>query len=216
MKPKVLAIDDEPNVLFALRRQLSALDCNVLEAGNLGDAKRLLNQYRHEIGVVILDLRLVAVEEKAGKESGLGFLKDELLSTQVCLDCKKLRFNPSVIVLTAYPNVESCRAAFLAGALDYLDKNNASVWEALEERVRYALQQPLESALYESRKWVEGHFEDLLKKYAGQTVAVDGERVVETADSLEELKSKLEMRKLRPDVLLLVTIGDDEYETKYD
>ncbi|MEK7676221.1 MAG: DUF5678 domain-containing protein [Verrucomicrobiota bacterium] len=206
MIPKVLVIDDEANVRFALRRQLSSLSCEVLEADNLDEAKRLLSQHRNELRVVVLDLRLVAAEEKEGQESGLGLLKDELVSTQACTDCRHLRFNPNVIVLTAYPNVQSCREAFLAGALDYLGKSDENVWDLLMEKVKQALEHPKETTLFQARKWVEDHYDDLQQKYDGQTVALDGEKVVASANTLEELKAGLRGQKLHPENLLLVTI----------
>lgn len=206
MKPKVLIVDDEANVRVSLRRELSVLDCEVLEAGTPDEAKGLLTHHLHEIRVVILDLRLVATEEKEGDESGLRFFKEQLVSSEACLDCRRRLFTPSVIILTAWPNVLSCRAAFLAGALDYLDKNDDNVWEVLVRRVSQALEHPMGKTLTEARKWAEDHSDELLRKYSGQTVALDGEQVVESASNLDELKTKLGNRRLRPEDFLLIMV----------
>lgn len=209
MKAKVLVIHDHADVRLALRRELATLNCDLLEAATVEEARRLLAEHRHELSVVILDLRLVALAEKEGQESGLKLLKEELLSTRACLGCGGLRFNPDVIVLTAWPNVESCREAFLAGALDYLDKNDPNVWEKLLESAKKALERPRLSALFESRKWVESQFKYLLEKFGGQTVAIRDEQVVEAAGSFDELKAKLKSRELREEDHLLVAIGKE-------
>jgi len=205
MKPKVLVVDDESNVRLSLRRVLSSLDCEVLEAGTFDEAKRLLPHHWHEFRVVILDLRLVAAEEKEGQESGLLLLEEEPFG-QVCMGCLRVRFNPSVIILTAWPNVPSCRAAFLAGALDYLDKNEEKVWELLMERVKQALEASRGNTLIEARKWTEEHYGEILRDYTGQTIALDGKQVAEFASTLEELKAKLGGRRLHPEDFLLITV----------
>lgn len=210
MSKKVLIIDDEANVRLALRSRLSKLDCDVLEARTLEDARTLIAEHREDLRVVILDLRLVAAEEEPGRESGLKLLKDELVGTQACVQCRTLRFNPNVIVLTAFPNVPSCRAAFLAGVMDYLDKNASGVWDELIERVTLALEYSKEQTLFAARNWIEAHLDGITHKYAGQTLALQGETVVAAADSLEQLKDLLKTRDLRPEDYLLVTISTDQ------
>lgn len=207
MSRAVLIIDDEANVRFALRSRLSKVDCDILEAGTLEDAKRMIAAHRDHLRVVILDLRLVAAHEEPGRESGLKLLKDELVATEVCIRCKIVRFNPSVIVLTAYPDVRSCREAFLAGAMDYLDKNEPGVWDDLLEKVKSALAYSKEQTLFAARGWIEEHLDDIIRKYGGQTVALQGENVVEAAGSLDELKELLRNKGLHPEDYLLVTIA---------
>lgn len=209
MKNKILIVDDEPNVRFALRNRLAGFKCEIIEAGSLEDAKSILASERQRIGVVILDLKLISAEEQEGQESGLRLLKEQLVASQACLDCGSLHFNPQVIVLTAHPSVRSCREAFLAGALDYLGKNEPKVWELLLDRVEQALAQPRVDSLFASRIWVENNFSDLQRQYGGQTLAVLAGSVVESAPSAEELKKKLESRKLHPEDCFLVTISKE-------
>jgi two-component system, NtrC family, response regulator AtoC len=124
---KILIVDDEAQVRLALRTRLAKFGADILEADSLAAAKSVLLQYRGDVCLVILDLHLVAAHEQEGQESGLQLLREHLGATFACIDCGHLRFNPNVIVLTAYPSVRSCRAAFMAGAFDFLDKNDPDV-----------------------------------------------------------------------------------------
>jgi DNA-binding NtrC family response regulator len=209
MKNKILIVDDEPNVRFALRTRLAGLNCEVVEAGSLEDAKAILARERQSIGVVILDLKLISAQEEEGHESGLRLLKEQLVASQACLDCGSLQFNPQVIVLTAHPSVRSCREAFLAGALDYLGKNEPKVWELLLDRVEQALAQPRVDSLFTSRKWVENNFADLQQRYEGQTLAVLSGAVVAAAPTVDDLQKILEAMKLHPEDCFLVTISKE-------
>ena len=206
MNRKILVVDDEENVRIALRTRLAELDCEVLEAGNPDDARHLLSLHRQDIAVVILDLKLLSAQEKEGHESGLKFLNDALGLNQACLGCDRKLFSPKVIVLTAYTSVASCRAAFLDGVLDYLSKTDPDVWKTLLERVKQVLEQPRQSSLFAARNWVENHFDEFRQKYGGKTLALQGETVVESADTPEGLKKKLESRQMQHDHYFLVTI----------
>lgn len=54
--PVVLCVDDEPNILSSLRRQLRSLGCRILAAGSGAEALELL---RHEsIDVIVSDMRM--------------------------------------------------------------------------------------------------------------------------------------------------------------
>jgi DNA-binding NtrC family response regulator len=210
MSRTVLIVDDEANVRLALRSRLSKVGCDVLEAGTLEDAKSMIAAHRDDLRVVILDLRLVAAQEEPGLESGLKLLKDELASERVCVRGGPPIFNPStvVLVLTAYPDVRSCREAFLAGAMDYLDKNEPGVWDDLLEKVRSALAYSKEQTLFAARSWIEEHLDDILREYGGRTLALQGESIVEVAASPDELKELLKSRGLRPEDHLLVTVAE--------
>ena len=211
MSKRLLIIDDEANVRLALRSRLSKLDCDVLEAATLEDATQLIIQHKRDLRVVILDLRLVAAQEEEGRESGLRLLKEELASPQICVERGLSRVSPgvSVIVLTAYPNVQSCREAFLAGAMDYLDKNDACVWDVLLDRVSLGLEHSKEQMMFAAKAWIDSHRDEVLREYTDQTLALRGENIVAAARSLDELKESLRGRGLNPDDCLFVTISKE-------
>ena len=206
MKSQILVVDDESRVRLALRTRLSRLGCEVVEAENLDQARRLLREHGHRISVVVLDLRLVSGAEEAGEESGLRFLRDESASVHACAECKRLHFSPDVIVLTAFASVPSCRAAFLAGITDYLDKNDTNVWKALEARVRDALASDRTDALHLSQRWFEDHFDEVLARYGGQVVALRGEEILAASAAVGQVRAALRERGVRDEDCLLVAV----------
>lgn len=66
MRPKILVIDDEVPIRFALERYFSSFGCRVDTAGTAADAHELLGGTRYEAAIV--DLRLSGVEDSAGLE----------------------------------------------------------------------------------------------------------------------------------------------------
>ncbi|MDP6523710.1 MAG: response regulator [Kiritimatiellia bacterium] len=210
MATRILIVDDEAQVRLALRTRLARFKCDILEAEDLLSAKSVLSQHREEIRLVILDLRLVTAQEEEGQESGLHLLREELGATLACVDCGRLSFSPNVIVLTAHPSVRSCRAAFLAGAFDFLDKNDPNVWDSLIERVGAALNRPRGGPLYAARKWIEAHFEELISSHAGETIAMEGENIVAASSTLDEVREELSKKHIRPGDCLIVTVPDSD------
>lgn len=142
MKKLVLIIDDEEPVRIAFKTLLPRLDCEVLEATTPEEAKEKLQEYGDKLDVVILDLCLLDtdLDGKKGEESGLKVLQEELGPPRICERCGFPRIRAKVIVLTAHRSRTSLRAAFLAGAFDYIPKTEPP--EVAIERVKEALRLP--------------------------------------------------------------------------
>lgn len=206
MQKKVLVIDDEKNVRLALRTRLSQLGCTVIEADGPGSGRELLAEHRHDLVLVILDLRLLKATEEEGEESGLEFLKERLVGAEACRDCKRMHFSPDVIVFTAWPSFPSCRAAFLAGVVDYIDKSSRNAWEDLEDRVRDTLD-PAERRA--ARDWLEDHFGEAMEEHRGTIIALKGPKIVASAPTLAELRKVLADQGLRDEDCLLVDMSGE-------
>ena len=103
MKSAVLIVDDEPASRYGMKRALEKEGYSILEAGNVADAERAIEN--DSPAVVLLDVRLAA-------ESGLDYLP-RLASKD---------FPPVVIVVTAHGSEKMAVQAIKLGAYDYLAK----------------------------------------------------------------------------------------------
>ena len=120
-QPKVLVVDDEPDLLELLELTLSRMGLDTSRAENVGDAIRLLD--REPFDLCLTDMRL---------PDGEGLRVVEHIN-QKGLDVP-------VAVITAFGSAENAVAALKAGAFDYLAKPVAL--EQLRALVKQALKVP--------------------------------------------------------------------------
>jgi two-component system, NtrC family, response regulator PilR len=120
-QPKVLVIDDEPDLLELLELTLSRMGLDTTRAENVADAIRFLD--REPFDLCLTDMRL---------PDGEGLRVVEHIN-QKGLDVP-------VAVITAYGSAENAVAALKAGAFDYLAKPVAL--EQLRALVKQALKVP--------------------------------------------------------------------------
>jgi two-component system response regulator PilR (NtrC family) len=120
-QPKVLVIDDEPDLLELLELTLSRMGLDTIRAESVAEAIRLLD--REPFDLCLTDMRL---------PDGEGLRVVEHIN-QRGLDVP-------VAVITAYGSVENSVAALKAGAFDYLAKPVAL--EQLRALVKQALKVP--------------------------------------------------------------------------
>src|SRR5512138_380780 len=120
-QPKVLVIDDEPDLLELLELTLSRMGLDTSRAENVGDAIRLLD--KEPFDLCLTDMRL---------PDGEGLRVVEHIN-QKGLDVP-------VAVITAFGSAENAVAALKAGAFDYLAKPVAL--EQLRALVKQALKVP--------------------------------------------------------------------------
>jgi len=120
-QPKVLVIDDEPDLLELLELTLSRMGLDTIRAESVGEAIRLLD--REPFDLCLTDMRL---------PDGEGLRVVEHIN-QKGLDVP-------VAVITAYGSAENAVAALKAGAFDYLAKPVAL--EQLRALVKQALKVP--------------------------------------------------------------------------
>src|SRR5213083_558659 len=120
-QPKVLVVDDEPDLLELLELTLSRMGLDTTRAQSVSEAIRLLDAQAFDL--CLTDMRL---------PDGEGLRVVEYIS-QKALDVP-------VAVITAYGSAENAVAALKAGAFDYLAKPVAL--EQLRALVKQALKVP--------------------------------------------------------------------------
>ncbi|MEO5763758.1 MAG: sigma-54 dependent transcriptional regulator [Casimicrobiaceae bacterium] len=120
-QPKVLVVDDEPDLLELLELTLSRMGLDTSRAESVNDALRLLD--KEPFDLCLTDMRL---------PDGEGLRVVEYI-TQRALDVP-------VAVITAFGSAENAVAALKAGAFDYLSKPVAL--EQLRALVKQALKVP--------------------------------------------------------------------------
>jgi len=120
-QPKVLVVDDEPDLLELLELTLSRMGLDTTRAESVNDALRLLD--REPFDLCLTDMRL---------PDGEGLRVVEYI-TEKALDVP-------VAVITAFGSAENAVAALKAGAFDYLAKPVAL--EQLRALVKQALKVP--------------------------------------------------------------------------
>jgi two-component system response regulator PilR (NtrC family) len=120
-QPKVLVVDDEPDLLELLELTLSRMGLDTTRAESVNDALRLLD--REPFDLCLTDMRL---------PDGEGLRVVEYIS-QKAMDVP-------VAVITAFGSAENAVAALKAGAFDYLSKPVAL--EQLRALVKQALKVP--------------------------------------------------------------------------
>src|SRR5436309_42411 len=120
-QPKVLVVDDEPDLLELLELRLSRMRLDTTSAESVNDALRLLD--REPFDLCLTDMRL---------PDGEGLRVVEYI-TQKAIDVP-------VAVITAFGSAENAVAALKAGAFDYLSKPVAL--EQLRALVKQALKVP--------------------------------------------------------------------------
>ena len=120
-QPKVLVVDDEPDLLELLELTLSRMGLDTTRAESVSDALRLLD--REPFDLCLTDMRL---------PDGEGLRVVEYISQKA--------IDTPVAVITAFGSAENAVAALKAGAFDYLAKPVAL--EQLRALVKQALKVP--------------------------------------------------------------------------
>src|SRR6266702_8671411 len=123
-QPKVLVIDDEPDLLELLERTLSRMGLDTTRAQSVSEAKGLLDS--HNFDLCLTDMRL---------PDGEGLAVVEHITAN--------GLDVPVAVITAFGSAENAVAALKAGAFDYLAKPVAL--EQLRALVKQALKVPEKS-----------------------------------------------------------------------
>ncbi|MFD2615042.1 response regulator transcription factor [Paenibacillus gansuensis] len=105
----VLLVDDEPLVRLALRELVDWESRGCRIAAEASDGKEALRALERigDVDLVLVDIQMPAM-------NGIQFLQ--------ALQEMPLRVKPLVVVLSAYPDYDYVRRAFLLGAIDYIVK----------------------------------------------------------------------------------------------
>src|SRR5258706_9199253 len=108
MPARLLIVDDEPSICFALSRFFGERGDTVFVAPSAEDALARLDQTRPD--AIFLDIRLPGI-------SGL-----EAMEKLTAVDDDNDAFPPAIIVMTAHGTMETAIDAMRQGAYDYLVK----------------------------------------------------------------------------------------------
>jgi two-component system response regulator PilR (NtrC family) len=103
MRPVVLVVEDEPDLVVTYERALGRQGCSVTAAGTVRDALTALDSAR--FALVIVDLRL---------PDGSGL--------EIVHSAHRRADGPPVIVVTGFSSPQSRREALAAGATAYMTK----------------------------------------------------------------------------------------------
>jgi len=122
---RVLIIDDEEDVLRAVKRRLDRAGYSVETAGNAADGIAKINAADPPYDAVVTDMSMDA------PESGL----------QVLHAATSRDMFAEVIVMTAYGNVANAVECMRRGAFDYIEKNapDIDVFEMLAQKIDNAM-----------------------------------------------------------------------------
>ena len=106
MRPRILIVEDEDSIRFAMRDYLDRAGYEVHCAGHLAEARRLLGDGRY--AAVIADLRLTGTQGSEGLE--------------IVSHVRDLHPGTRTLILTAYGSARLEREARLLGADAFLHK----------------------------------------------------------------------------------------------
>jgi len=123
---RVLVIDDEEDVLNAVRRRLEREGYQVSVAPNSGEGIQRIHDAEKPFDIVVTDMSME--DPEAGlKVLGAAFSRDLFAE---------------VIVMTAYGNVGNAVECMRRGAFDYIEKNSPSVdaYEVLAIKIQQAME----------------------------------------------------------------------------
>ena len=119
MTASILVVDDEESLRFTFGRFLTLAGHRVVTAGSCEEARERIG--RGEFDLILMDVSLP-------DGSGLDLLEE---IRRGCPDCP-------VIVITAYPSVETARDTLRMGAFDYIAKpvRQRTVMESVNQALR--------------------------------------------------------------------------------
>jgi CheY-like chemotaxis protein len=178
--PRILCIDDDPNMIATLVDVLSLLPAQVDIATNGKDAVNVMvgaSQKGPPIRLVVLD-RWIPKSPGGVEDPSGGF---DLLAA-IPRRYQLLDPRTPMIVFTGHPTYEDCVDSIRAGAVDYIPKSShdseQNNVEALFQRCK-ALLYP-EPRRDEVSVWLDKHIDQLTRQFGGKIVGL-----VTESDALE-------------------------------
>ena len=186
---RILIVDDLPHERAAIRAAIAqgVGECRFVEADSVEAAERVLRDEAFPFDLAAIDLKLP--EDTEGL-TVVGIIKQVL----------RRHSQTRVIVLTAWPSVETTCAAYEAGAAAYLDKGDKDSTAKLQAKARELLElSDLRESLrrqYESQRRAEAalsaHRRQWARKHGGKFVLVRDGKVLAARDNPHELLVELE------------------------
>jgi CheY-like chemotaxis protein len=180
---RILVVEDDKDYLPRLIRRLEKKGYQGIDvASDEFQAKKKLDEKDYD--VIVADMYLY------GNTSG-GFV--------VLEEVKKRKITSIVIILTANDKVEDCRRA-LRGCVcwDYIAKTmeDRSALSELHDSIQKALLYLNHWGNRQDERWIKENWDELLKNYPNQHIAVLNHSVLAAADSQEALEKYLTEKQL--------------------
>jgi CheY-like chemotaxis protein len=187
----LLVVEDNPRFLRELLEWLQDYGYQQIEtATSAAQAKEKLET---PFDVIIADMRM--------EQDDSGFT--------IVNEVKTRDLSSVVIILTANDTVSDCRTAFKMGAWDYISKNmRGNVFDILHESIQDAIAYFNRWGNVQNDQWIAENLAALEQAYFGQYVAIINKTVIDTADTEETLKQKIEERQLRRFLTTIRKIGN--------
>jgi len=177
-KLKILIVDDETDVLKVLKERLEVAGMKRIATAQSREKAEKKTREEH-FDVIIADMYM--------EEENSGYLLTERFSD----------LSPLVIVITGYKNEREFRKfladSLRAGAYACVDKTEE---DACDQVVR-AIQEGIKGLksknvhVHRDSKYISDNFNELVKQYPGQYVAVLDERVVGVGTDYDELAREM-------------------------
>lgn len=168
--PKVLIVDDDKGIVKGLKMLFEAKGFRVSHAYNVKDAFEEVRKTRFD--VIVVDMRMPLEKGKKPPEGDAGLF---LVRTLMHFGLKPK--GSILVVFTAYPDVAQCFSTCDIDAY-YIPKTLPGISvskELVDECVRRVAQarKPKSSP---KQSWFGQHYDELIKKFGGKTIAVVGRK----------------------------------------
>ncbi len=186
---KILMIDDDNEILEDIKRWLKRFgykEENMYKALSPNDVEK--DYPDKHFDVIIVDMRMDGVDD-----SGFKFIE------------KHKELSSIIIIFTANDNVIDCRKALRELKVwDYLPKakniDDTNPFEVLHNSIQEGIRYKLKWGNSKNDNWISEHLDELISKYNGKYISVMDEKVIESAESEEELKELLNKHN-RPSIM---------------
>ncbi|GEM_PF-248013 len=204
---RILIIEDNEGYLERIINRLTKFGYLDLDVARTEDeAKIKLEQELYD--VIVADMRLKRSEYTDEMNASGGFVIVE--------EVRRLKITSIVIILTANDSVKDCRNALKDGRCwDYITKGlvEGSALDELHRSIQEGLAYLNHWGNRYDEEWIEENEEYLLNNYRGKYIAVINNTVIESADTEEDLRRKIQERRLPLFLPVIQKIGKKEVKT---
>jgi len=186
----VLVVDDIGLSRCDLKRAFEVADCDDFEfvvhtACNAGEYRAVINACH--VDVLVVDIRLDPKEGASG-----GVAED---GTDDIIAFHHLHSPDTIIIAySAFDGldaVENTVRAMRAGAVDCIARSRPGFLGIVVARAVDELRRRRSPESGPSPEWLEANLPRLIQQFGGQAIAISGERVIMSANSVQELRQKL-------------------------
>ena len=191
-KVNVLFVDDQEAPFRELKHSLMESDPSIefelVWASSVAEYHKCIRELPSEYDVLIADLKLASGQEdlRQGIEEVVSWHLIHSPSTIVIIYSVFTSDAPDAVAEA----IDTCVLALRAGAADCIKKGIGST-KRLANAILRELQMRRDPTLTFDSNWWAKHKDDLMNEYAGSAIAVLGESVILSAETIPDLRKKL-------------------------